>query len=113
MACAICAISAEHALFLLSNRAVFVKIANTPRLVSQNKQVVKRRTLVRQMCDNGCVLLNSRETKPSRDVKPADGVTLSYQSRIMEAEVLETVPPGAPSKGAAFIRAHHRDPAEA
>jgi ribosomal 50S subunit-recycling heat shock protein len=61
-------------------------------------RLVKRRTLAREMCDAGRVLLNGHEAKPARDVKPGDVITLKYFTRVIEAEVLDIVAPGAGKK---------------
>ena len=61
-------------------------------------RLVKRRTIAREMCDAGRVLLNGREAKPAREIKPGDLITLKYYARVIEGEVLEVVAPGAGKK---------------
>jgi ribosomal 50S subunit-recycling heat shock protein len=51
-------------------------------------RLVKRRTVAREMCDNGRVLVNGNEAKPAREVKQRDIVTLKFSSRIIELEVI-------------------------
>ncbi len=53
-------------------------------------RLVKRRTLARGLCDEGRVLLNHREARPAKEVKPGDVVTLLFSTRRIELEVLGT-----------------------
>lgn len=51
-------------------------------------RLVKRRSVAREMCDNGRVLVNGRESKPAKEVKQGDVITLKFSSRIIDLEVL-------------------------
>ena len=51
-------------------------------------RLIKRRTLARDMCDNGRVLVNGREAKPAKEMKQGDIVTLKFSSRSIDLEVL-------------------------
>ncbi len=51
-------------------------------------RLIKRRTLARDMCDNGRVLVNGREAKPSKEMKHGDIITLKFSSRSIDLEVL-------------------------
>ncbi len=51
-------------------------------------RLVKRRMVAREMCEAGRVLLNGREAKPAREVRPGDLITLKYSSRLLEVEVV-------------------------
>ncbi len=62
-------------------------------------RLVKRRAVARAMCDEGRVLVNGREARPAKEVKPGDTVTLAFSTRSMEIEVLAT--PAASKKGSA------------
>jgi ribosomal 50S subunit-recycling heat shock protein len=56
-------------------------------------RLVKRRTVARELCDAGRVLVNGHEAKPARVVRQGDAITLTYSSRILELEVVGTVTP--------------------
>ncbi len=62
-------------------------------------RLVKRRTLAKELCLAGRVLVNGRVGQPSRDVRIADRVTVRYASRTIEVEVLLT--PERPGRTAA------------
>ncbi len=52
-------------------------------------RLVKRRTLARELCDAGRVLVNGHEAKPGKEVKAGDVITLRFSSRILDLNVLE------------------------
>ncbi len=51
-------------------------------------RLIKRRTIAREMCDNGRVLVNGREAKPAREVKQGDVIALKFSSRIIHLEAI-------------------------
>lgn len=51
-------------------------------------RLVKRRAIAQDMCDGGRVLVNGAPAKPAKAVKQGDALRLSYQSRIIDVEVL-------------------------
>jgi ribosomal 50S subunit-recycling heat shock protein len=51
-------------------------------------RLVKRRTVAREMCEGGRVLVNGRAARPAKEVKPGDVIQLKYSSRIVDLEVL-------------------------
>jgi ribosomal 50S subunit-recycling heat shock protein len=57
---------------------VFLKIA----------RLIKRRTIAREMCDKGRVLVNGHEAKPAKEVRPGDSIALKFASRIIDLEVI-------------------------
>jgi len=57
---------------------VFLKIA----------RLIKRRTIAREMCDKGKVLVNGHEAKPAKEVRPGDSIALKFASRIIDLEVI-------------------------
>ena len=57
-------------------------------LFLKNSRLIKRRTIAREMCDAGRVLVNNHESKPSREVRQGDIITLAFSSRMIEIEVL-------------------------
>jgi len=60
-------------------------------------RLVKRRTRARELCEGGSVLLNGREARPAKEVKPGDRITLLFSSRHIELDVLAL--PGTSGKG--------------
>jgi ribosomal 50S subunit-recycling heat shock protein len=61
-------------------------------------RLIKRRTVAREMCDSGRVLVNGNEAKPAKEVKQHDIVTLKFSSRVIELEIIGL--PAASSKKA-------------
>lgn len=57
-------------------------------LYLKTSRLVKRRAVARAMCDEGRVLVNGREARPAKEVKPGDTITLAFSARSMEIEVL-------------------------
>jgi ribosomal 50S subunit-recycling heat shock protein len=51
-------------------------------------RLIKRRTIAREMCENGRVFVNGLEAKPAKEVKLGDRITLKFSSRIVELEVI-------------------------
>lgn len=66
-------------------------------LFLKTARLIKRRSIAREMCDSGRVLVNGREAKPGREVKRGDVITLKFSSRIIDFEVMST-PSEAPKK---------------
>ena len=58
--------------------------------------VIKRRTVAKEMADNGLVLINGAKAKPSREIHAQDRVAIKGKNQ-MEILVLE-VPTGNVSK---------------
>jgi len=65
-------------------------------LFLKTSRLIKRRTVAREMCDNGRVLVNGNEAKPAREIKQHDIVTLRFSSRVIELEIIGLL--AAPSK---------------
>ena len=59
-------------------------------LYLKTSRLVKRRTVAKELCEAGRVLVNGREGQPSREVRLGDRVTVRYTSRTIEVEVLQT-----------------------
>ena len=51
-------------------------------------RIIKRRTVANEACDNSYVSVNGRAAKASHDVKPGDGIEVTYGSRTMRFRVL-------------------------
>jgi ribosomal 50S subunit-recycling heat shock protein len=65
-------------------------------LFLKTSRLIKRRTLARDMCDNGRVLVNGKEAKPAKEMKQGDIVTLKFSARSIDLEVLGVL--AAPSR---------------
>ncbi len=65
-------------------------------LFLKTARLVKRRSIARELCDNGRVLVNGHEAKPAKETRPGDRITLKLSSRIIELEVLGM--PASPKK---------------
>lgn len=58
-------------------------------------RIIKRRTLAKEVCDGGKVMVNGRVAKAGLEVKPGDQVDLRVGSRNLFFEIVEikeTVP---------------------
>jgi len=52
-------------------------------------RLVKRRTVAREMCETGRILVNGRKTKPSKELKPGDRVVLYFTMKNIVLDVLD------------------------
>lgn len=52
-------------------------------------RILKRRTVAREACDGGKVIINGKEVKPSHPVKPGDEVEIAYASGTLKFKILE------------------------
>ena len=48
------------------------------------------------MCESGRVLVNGREAKPAKEVRPGDLITLHFSSRLIELEALGALDGASP-----------------
>lgn len=55
-------------------------------------RLVKRRTLAKELCDEGAVSVNGRPARAGREVAPGDEVTLNLRNRILSVAVAEELP---------------------
>jgi len=60
-------------------------------------RLIKRRSVAKEMCDRGRVLVGGSPAKPGREVHPGDMLTLRLSRRRLTAEVVE-IPSGNVSK---------------
>lgn len=65
-------------------------------------RVIKRRTLAKEVCDGGHVLVNNRSAKAGLEVKPGDKVEIDFGTRKVTFEILE-VKETIPAKEAASL----------
>lgn len=52
-------------------------------------RILKRRTVAREACDGGKVIINGKEVKPSHPVKVGDVVEIDYASGVLKFKVLD------------------------
>ncbi len=60
-------------------------------LFLKTARLIKRRTNAREMCESGRVIVNGREAKPAKEVKPGDVIMVLFSSRRVEIEVVGTL----------------------
>lgn len=65
-------------------------------------RVIKRRTLAKEVCDGGHVLVNDRPAKAGLEVKPGDKVEIDFGTRKVVFEIVE-VKETIPAKEAASL----------
>lgn len=53
-------------------------------------RLIKRRTVAKEVCDSGRVMLNGRPAKAGTEVKAGDVLTLALGTRTLEVKVLDT-----------------------
>ncbi len=51
--------------------------------------IIKRRTVAKEVCDTGRVLVNGKVAKPSTDIKLSDIIEIQYASYSIKAEVTD------------------------
>jgi ribosomal 50S subunit-recycling heat shock protein len=51
-------------------------------------RLIKRRTLAKEICDAGRILLNDRKAKASTDVRIDDRITVRYGQKTVEVKVI-------------------------
>ena len=57
-------------------------------LFLKTSRLVKRRAVAQELCNSGRALVNGRAARPSKEVKPGDGITLQFSNRSIEIEIL-------------------------
>ncbi|MEW8973596.1 MAG: RNA-binding S4 domain-containing protein [Tissierellaceae bacterium] len=55
----------------------------------KSSRIIKRRTVAKEACEQGRVLINDRVSKPGDDVKVGDIVQVKFGSGIMKLKVLK------------------------
>ncbi len=51
-------------------------------------RLIKRRTLAKEVCDSGHVLINDRVAKASSEIKPGDQLLINFGQKQIRVEVL-------------------------
>jgi ribosomal 50S subunit-recycling heat shock protein len=57
-------------------------------LFLKKSRLVKRRSFAREMCENGRVRVNKLPSKPAKEVKQGDSVTLVFSSRVLGVVIM-------------------------
>ena len=57
-------------------------------LYLKTSRLVKRRSVARELCDQGLIEVNGQRAKPAKEVRPGDRVRITWSSRTIELEVL-------------------------
>lgn len=52
-------------------------------------RIIKRRTVAKEVCETGKVLVNGKSAKPGTDVKVGDIIEIQYASGSIKAEILD------------------------
>ncbi|NMA52265.1 MAG: RNA-binding S4 domain-containing protein [Peptococcaceae bacterium] len=65
-------------------------------------RVIKRRTLAKEVCDQGHVSVNGRVAKAGLEVKPGDRLEIRFGPRVLKLEIID-VRDNVPAKLAAEL----------
>lgn len=52
-------------------------------------RILKRRTVAREACDGGKVIINGKEAKPSKEIKAGDLVEIDYATGVLKFRIIE------------------------
>ncbi|MGH9459707.1 MAG: RNA-binding S4 domain-containing protein [Vicinamibacteria bacterium] len=62
----------------------------------KQSRLVKRRTMAKELCEDGAVMVNGKLVRASKEIAPGDRVTMKLWNRSLEIEV-ERLPERPPS----------------
>lgn len=51
-------------------------------------RIIKRRTVAKEVCDSGRVLINDKVSKPGTEVKEGDIIEIKFASKILKARII-------------------------
>ena len=51
-------------------------------------RIIKRRTVAKEVCENGRVIINGKVAKPSTDVRQDDVIEISFANRTLKAQII-------------------------
>lgn len=68
--------------------AIRAKIMRIDKFLKVSR-ILKRRTVAREACDGGKVIINGREVKPSHQIKVGDVVEIDYAADVLKFKILE------------------------
>ena len=57
----------------------------------KNSRLIKRRTIAKEACDRGRILLNGRTAKAGSEVKPGDTVEISFGEKKVKVRIVSTM----------------------
>lgn len=57
----------------------------------KNSRIIKRRTIAKEACEQGRVLVNGKEAKPGTEVNVGDIIEINFGTNTMKIEVLEVL----------------------
>ena len=52
-------------------------------------RILKRRSLAKEACDAGKIIVNGKESKPSKEIKPQDEVELIFATGSVKFRILQ------------------------
>ena len=55
----------------------------------KNSRLIKRRTIAKEACDQGRILINDKPAKPGSIVSVNDIISMDFSSRIIKVKVLD------------------------
>lgn len=55
----------------------------------KNSRIIKRRTVAKEACEQGRVIINGKQAKPGDEVKIGDKIQVNFGSGTMKLEVLD------------------------
>lgn len=57
----------------------------------KNSRIIKRRTVAKQACEQGKVMINNKACKPGDEVKVGDRLSINFGSNEMNIEILQVL----------------------
>lgn len=54
-------------------------------------RIIKRRTVAKEACESGRVIINGKVAKPSNDIKEGDIIEILFGNRTLKARILNTL----------------------
>jgi ribosomal 50S subunit-recycling heat shock protein len=66
----------------------------------KQSRLVKRRSLAKELCDEGCVQVNGREARAGREIGAGDEIALNLRARSLAVEVVSIPERPPPASGA-------------
>lgn len=51
-------------------------------------RIIKRRTVAKEVCESGRILINNKVAKPSTTIKEGDIIEITFANRILKAEII-------------------------
>jgi ribosomal 50S subunit-recycling heat shock protein len=51
-------------------------------------RIIKRRTVAKEICESGRILINGKVAKPSTKIKEGDIIEITFANKILKAEII-------------------------